>query len=96
MFLVFLTFTEKRGCAGEFMDGHNLWLKKGFDEEVFSLAGSLQPARGGAILAHGVTREELEARVQQDPFVQEGIVAAEIHEWTAMKAEERLGFLVDQ
>ncbi len=32
------------------MDGHNEWIKRGFDEGVFLMVGSLQPNLGGAIV----------------------------------------------
>lgn len=94
MFVVFLKFSANRDRAGAFMDDHNGWLKRGFDDGVFVLAGSLQPRLGGGILAHGISREELEARVAEDPFVAEGIVSAEITELAPAKADPRLNFLV--
>jgi len=93
MFVVLLTFAANRSQAGAHMDGHNSWLKQGFDDGVFALAGSLPPGRGGAILAHGETRAALEARLAADPFVAEGIVEAEIVEITPSRSDPRLAFL---
>ncbi len=93
MFIVLLRFSDNKARAGEFMDGHNAWLKRGFDDGVFVLAGSLQPSAGGGILAHQTEREELETRVNEDPFVTENVVAAEILEITPGKTDERLTFL---
>jgi uncharacterized protein YciI len=93
MFIVLLKFADK-AKAGQFMEGHKEWLKRGFDDGVFLLAGSLQPNLGGGILAHNTTAAELEARVSVDPFVVEGVVTAEILEITPARAEERLRFLV--
>lgn len=94
MFIVFLKFSENKANAGEFMEGHNAWLKKGFDDGAFLLAGSLQPKAGGGILAQAGSREEIEARVALDPFVAENVVSAEIHELTPAKADDRLSFLL--
>ncbi|MCD7061454.1 YciI family protein [Pelagibacterium xiamenense] len=94
MFVVFLKFSANKDRAGAFMDAHNSWLRRGFDAGVFVLAGSLQPRLGGGILAHSVSREALEARVAEDPFVAEGIVSAEIVELAPAKADPRLDFLV--
>jgi uncharacterized protein YciI len=69
MFLVLLKFADNKDKAGQLMDAHNQWIKRGFDEGVFVLAGSLQPQRGGAILAHGTSLTELQARIDADPFV---------------------------
>lgn len=93
MFIVLLKFSTNRDRAGAFMDDHKAWLKRGFDDGVFLLAGSLQPGIGGGILAHGMSRPDLEARVNDDPFVREGVVAAEILEMTPARADERLAFL---
>ena len=95
MFIVFLRFADNKAAAGQFMDGHNAWLKSGFDDGVFALAGRLQPKQGGAVVAHNTSLPDLETRVNQDPFVAENVVTAEIHEITPAKADPRLGFLLD-
>ena len=93
MFIVLLKFSQNKSQAGEFMDGHNAWLKQGFDDEIFILAGSLQPNQGGGIMAHNTTLEELQDRVNKDPFVANDVVQAEILEITPAKADDRLQFL---
>jgi uncharacterized protein YciI len=92
MFIVLLKFADKTKAAGQ-MEGHKAWLQRGFDDGVFSLAGSLQPGLGGGIVAHGISLEDLEARVAEDPFVAEGVVTAEILEITPSRADARLAFL---
>lgn len=94
MFIVLLRFSDNKDQASRFMDGHNAWIKRGFDDGVFLLVGRLQPNAGGAIVAHNTTRSELEGRVNDDPFVADNIVSAEIVEFTPAKADERLEFLV--
>lgn len=93
MFVVLLRFSANRAQAGRFMEAHNGWLKQGFDDGVFVLAGGLAPGLGGGLLAHGVARAELETRIAEDPFVAEGIVTAEIHEIAPARTDERLAFL---
>ncbi len=95
MFIVLLKFSRNKAKAGEFMDAHNQWLKQGFDEAVFILAGSLQPGLGGSVIAHNVSKPELQARVNSDPFVAENIVSAEILEIEPKKVDERLSFLLE-
>lgn len=80
MFITFLRFAENHTAAPELMAGHNEWIAKGFADGVFLCVGSLQPSAGGAILSHGESRADHEARVAADPFVVQGIVTAEIHE----------------
>lgn len=94
MFVVLLRFSVNKTKAGQFMDAHNAWLKEGFSTGMFLMAGSLQPALGGALLVHDATREQVQAVVDRDPFVSENIVAAEIIEITPSKADPRLGFLL--
>lgn len=94
MFIVLLEFSENKRLAGQFMDGHKAWLQRGFDDGVFLLSGSLAEQRGGGIVAHNVSRAALSARVNQDPFVLENVVTAEIVELAASKADPRLQFLL--
>ena len=94
MFIIFLRFSSNKGQAGQFMDGHNQWIKSGFDDGVFLLAGSLAPNLGGGIVAHNTTLPDLLGRVNNDPFVAENVVTAEIIEITPAKADDRLKFLL--
>ncbi len=93
MFVVLLKFSEKRGLARQFMTGHNEWIERGFADGVFLLVGSLQPGLGGAILAHNTELPDLEDRVDQDPFVEQGIVSTEIIEIAPATVDDRLAFL---
>lgn len=93
MFIITLRFSENKAKAGQFMDGHNQWIRQGFDDEVFLLVGSLQPNTGGAIIAHNTSFSELQERVNNDPFVAEGIVTADILEITPARTDHRLDFL---
>ena len=94
MFIVLLNFSDKKSRTSEFMEGHKEWLKRGFDDGVFLLSGSLQPNRGGGIVAHNTSLPDLQSRVNTDPFVVENVVTAEILEIAASKADARLHFLL--
>ena len=94
MFVVLLRFSANKGRAGQFMEGHKEWIKRGFDDGVFLLVGNLQPNLGGGIVAHNTLRSDLAGRVSTDPFVVEDVVSAEILEITPAKADDRLRFLV--
>lgn len=94
MHIILLKFSANRNQAGLFMDGHKSWLKRGFEDGVFLLAGSLEPGLGGGILAHMTSLPELQRRVNEDPFVAENVVTAEIYELDPGRADERLQFLV--
>ena len=89
MFVVLLKFSDNKSKAAEFMEGHNAWLKRGFDDGVFLLAGSLQPSSGGGIMAHNTSLADLQTRVKDDPFVAENVVSAEVLE-IAVDVEQTL------
>lgn len=94
MFIVLLKFSNNKGQAGQFMEGHKEWIKRGFDEGVFLLLGNLQPNSGGGIVAHNTSLADLQRRVNDDPFVAKNVVTAEILEITPSRADERLKFLL--
>ena len=94
MFVILLRFANKTK-APSLMAGHNAWLQRGFEDGLLLLVGTVQPAAGGALLAHGVTRDAIEAFVAQDPFVAEGVVTAEILDITPARTDTRLAFLKD-
>lgn len=92
MFVVLLRFADK-SRAGPLMEGHKAWIKRGFDDGVFLLAGGLQPNLGGGIVAHNTKLADLQSRVSDDPFVAESVVTAEILEIEPSRADARLSFL---
>ena len=94
MFVVLLKFSGNKSQAGRFMEGHKQWIKRGFDDGVFLLVGSLAPNLGGGILAHNTSLSDLQSRVSDDPFVAENVVSAEILEIAPSNADERLKFVV--
>ena len=93
MFVVLLRFADKKALASQFMEGHNAWIKRGFDDGVFLMTGSLQPKLGGGILANNTSLTDLQTRVKDDPFVAHDIVRAEILEITPGQTDARLAFL---
>jgi uncharacterized protein YciI len=95
MFIILLRFSESKHRAGAFMEAHNAWVDRGMRDGVFLVVGGLKPSLGGAILAHAATATDLRSRVDSDPFVENGIVTAEILEIAPSKVDPRLGFLLD-
>jgi uncharacterized protein YciI len=94
MFVVLLKFSANKAKAAQLMDGHKDWIKRGFDDGVFLVVGSLQPDAGGGIVAHNTSLPALKNRVNADPFVAENVVSAEILEITPARADARLNFLI--
>ena len=95
MFIVLLKFSDHKAKASQFMEGHKEWIKRGFDDGVFLLVGSLPPNLGGGIVAHNTSLPDLQGRVNDDPFVIENVVTAEIFEISPSKTDARLNFLRD-
>ncbi len=93
MFIVLLSFAKNKHLASEFMAGHKNWIQQGLDDKVFLVVGSKQPVPGGCIIAHGLSANELDARVAKDPFVEQEIVSAEIIQVTPNQLDDRLAFL---
>jgi uncharacterized protein YciI len=93
MFVILLRFAENKHLASEHAAGHNAWIRKGVDDAVFLLTGSVSGGQGGAILAHGLTRADLERRLEADPFVAGRIVAAEVIEIEPGTVDRRLAFV---
>ncbi len=94
MYIVLLKFSDNKSNASLFMEGHNAWIKRGFDDGVFLVSGSLQPGLGGGVVAHNTTRADLQARVNDDPFVAENVVSADILEITPARTDPRMQFLL--
>ena len=94
MFIVLLKFSTNKAQAGQFREGHTAWIKRGFDEGIFLMAGSLQPNLGGSVFAQNISLTDLQAKVNEDPFVAENVVSAEILEITPSRVDERLSFLM--
>ena len=70
MFIALLKFSGNKAQAGQFMEGHKEWIKRGFDDGVFALVGSLQPTLGGGILAQQyVSAVRSASQVNDDLFV---------------------------
>lgn len=75
------------------MAAHNAWIAQGFSDGVFQCVGSLKPEGGGAIIALGENREEIERRINADPFLEHDVVTAEIAEVDIKKTTPELSFL---
>ncbi len=92
---VLLRFAENKASAQALMTTHHEWLSRGFADGVFVLAGSIQPAAGGAIVAHGTDPQDLRRRLDADPFVAEGVVRAEVVEIAPGRVDDPLACLLD-
>jgi uncharacterized protein YciI len=79
MHIIFLKFGQHRAQAGQWMPGHAQWIQQGIDDGVFLMAGSLDNAQGGVVLATNMDSARVQHRVELDPFVIHGVVVPEIY-----------------
>jgi len=94
MFIVLLKFAGNKAQAGQYMEGHKQWIERGFDDGLFLLVGNLRPQLGGGIVAHNASLSDLRRRVNDDPFVAENVVSAEIIDIAPSRTDARLDFLL--
>lgn len=95
MFVVLLTYTAPLERIDATTAAHRDWLRRGYDDGVFLASGPQEPRRGGAILAHGLTRQDLEARLAEDPFARQGLASYAVTQMTVRAADPRLAFLME-
>ena len=96
MHIILLKFTDNRHSAAQHLPGHKAWLARGLEDGTVLMAGTLGSNLGGAILARGGSFANIQDRVNEDPFVRENIVHAEVLEFSPSVASEDLQFLLDK
>lgn len=94
MLIILLTYTAPLERIDACVAAHRTWLQQCYADGVFLASGPQVPRSGGAILAHGLSRAELEARLAQDPFAQAGVAAYQVIEMAVGMSDPRLAFLV--
>lgn len=93
MYIVLLRFSANKADASTYVAEHQDWIRRGVDDGVFLLVGSIQHGQGGAILAAGPPPDELRARIAEDPFVIRDVVTAEVIDIDPNLTDPRLSFL---
>lgn len=81
MFVITLSYLVNIEQIDEAMPAHREWLDAQYEDGVFLASGAQVPRKGGVILAAGLPRLELEARLSLDPFQQKNLVAYEVVEF---------------
>jgi uncharacterized protein YciI len=82
LFIISLTYKVPLEKVDEARDEHIKFLEKNYERKIFIASGPKIPRIGGIILAHQVTKEELEELIKEDPFYQMGIADYDITEFT--------------
>jgi uncharacterized protein YciI len=94
MFVVTLTYVAGLDQIDEAMKRHMAYIRRGYADGFFVVSGRQVPRVGGVIIAKGLERDALEARVAEDPFVSEGLAEATIVEFNASQTAPGLDALL--
>lgn len=95
MYIVLLTYTAPLEHIDRHAEAHRGWLATCYADGVFLASGPQEPRSGGAILAHGLSRAALDARLAQDPFAQAGVATYQVIKVAVRLADPRLAFLTE-
>lgn len=83
MFVLLLSYTKPREVEALVPD-HRAWLREHHAAGRFLVSGQRVPIEaGGAILARGDDRDEVEAIAASDPFVRGGVAEYEVVQFRA-------------
>jgi uncharacterized protein YciI len=83
MFVIELTYKASLADIDANMAAHVTFLKKYYAAGNFLMSGRKIPRDGGIIVAAGTNRQQIEAIIQEDPFVQRGLADVRIIQFRA-------------
>lgn len=82
MFIIQLKYVVPIEKVDEVRNAHLDFLEKYYGKSIFLASGPKVPRTGGIILADGVSKEDLEIIIKEDPFWKNKIAEYEIIEFT--------------
>ncbi|MBJ6724592.1 YciI family protein [Geomesophilobacter sediminis] len=93
MFLIDVQYQVPLNEIDEALEAHVAFLREQYAKGILVASGRKIPRTGGIILARGITREQLDAVLEQDPFKARGLARYTITEFVAsMTAPELEAF----
>jgi uncharacterized protein YciI len=95
MFVIELMYKAPLTNIDAHMATHVRFLKKHYASGQFLVSGRKIPRDGGIILAVGRSREEIEAIVREDPFVDLGLADFRIIEFRASQRADDIQKRID-
>lgn len=69
---------------------HRAWCAKLHGEGKLLLSGPFVPRTGGMLVLRATSRDECDALLCDDPFLDRAIVTYEVREWSPTYGKERL------
>jgi len=85
MFIILLTYTCTNNKIDEYLVDHRSYLDRYYSQNKFICSGAQQPRNGGVILCNGVSKEEVESIILEDPFNIHALATYQIIEFTPSK-----------
>lgn len=96
MYIVLLTYKRPLSEIDRYGTEHVAFLDRYFQAGKFIVSGRQNPRTGGVIVAHKVTKEELEEILKEDPFHQHQLADYQITEFIPVKYAQEFKFFIDQ
>lgn len=93
MYVITLTYVADLESIDAAIPAHAEWLDGAYADGLFIVSGRQVPRVGGVILAAGVDRAVLDARLAQDPFRVLGLATHTVTQFEPTKAAPALGLL---
>ncbi len=90
MFLILTKYVKPLSEVDAHVTAHRTHLAKYYADGKLMMSGPQQPRTGGVILAHNLTREEVEGFMQADPFTIAGVAEYTITEFLPVKHASEL------
>lgn len=81
MFLLISRFTVPPSQVADQTEAHRAWVRAHADAGRFVAGGPEVPYQGAVIVAVGVTRDDLNSWIKDDPFVEHGLAQYDIREY---------------
>ncbi|WP_323122591.1 YciI family protein [Burkholderia alba] len=86
MYVIDIRYTASLERVDDALERHREYLQRHFDAGVFIAAGPKVPRDGGVILAARIDRAALDAILETDPFVTEGLATYAVTEFRMTRA----------
>ena len=96
MFVIELIYKVELARIDAHMPAHVKFLKQHYASGHFLVSGRKIPRDGGIILAVGKSRADIEAIVEQDPFVVHGLADFRVIEFRASQRAEEIQQRLDR
>lgn len=95
MFIISVTYQTPLEVVDSHLPAHIAFLDRYFAAGTFIAAGRKVPRTGGMIMARNVTRPELEAIIEEDPFKTNGVAAYDITEFSPNRTAPEFALLLN-